>query len=431
MKQLLVYMNGQVVGVLTQDKSGLVWFKYADDWLSSANAIPVSYSLPLQREAYKGKKAATFFAGMLPEEGSRDRVARILGISKTNNFGMLERIGGECAGALSLLPEDQPYPTGEANRVRALDESQLREVVGSLANRPLLAGETEVRLSLAGAQAKLPVVMHDDRVCVPLDLTPSTHILKPEPAGFPGLVANESFCMNLARAIGLNVPRVTGRMIGEMPCIFVQRYDRMVDTSGKVARVHQEDFCQALGFPPEKKYQQEGGPLVRDCINLVRQWMTVPAVELQHFLDALIFNVLIGNADAHGKNYSILYPGKQRQLTPLYDLVCTLAWPDVFKVPAMKIGKADRIDSIAGANWQALAEETKIGWPMLRQRITEMCHRVNAALPSVHVEKGVDHAAIIPRVRDIISRQVGTTLSTIDATKPIRKTSKNADSKRK
>ena len=250
---------------------------------------------------------------------------------------MLERIGGECAGAVSLLPEDSPPPTVGERRVRELSEKELEEIVAELPRHPLLAGHEGLRLSLAGAQSKLPVLILDAVVALPLGNTPSTHIIKPEPDHFPGLVAVEVLCMTLAKTIGLNVPSVSVRLAGDKPCIVVQRYDRTIDEDGSVTRVHQEDFCQALGFPPERKYQQEGGPLLRDCIGLLRDWSTIAALDIRDFLDGLIFNVLIGNADAHGKNYSILYHKGNRRLAPLYDLVCTLAWPELSKTPQVSI----------------------------------------------------------------------------------------------
>ena len=119
-----------------------------------------------------------------------------------------------------------------------------------------------------------------------------------------------------------------------------------VGPGGMVLRVHQEDFCQAMGFPPERKYQQEGGPLLRDCIAMLREWSTAPVLDIRDFLSGVMFNTVIGNADAHGKNYSLLYREGDRRLAPFYDLVCTLAWPELSKTPAMKIGQSDSINSI-------------------------------------------------------------------------------------
>ena len=405
MKRLTVYLNSDPVGSLDQDDSGLLWFQYDAAWLKSPDAIPLSRSLPLQSKPFKGKFARPFFAGILPDEGPRGQIAAILGVSERNDFAMLERIGGECAGAVSLLPEGMPHPGFGEKRMRELDEKELRDVIAELPRRPLMAGTEGIRLSLAGAQSKLPVIIHGSTIGLPLGNTASTHIIKPEPERFPGLVANETLCMTLARSLGLNVPPVASRMVGNTPCIVVQRYDRTINPDGTVIRVHQEDFCQALGFPPEKKYQQEGGPLLRDCISLLRDWSTIPALDIRDFLDGLIFNVLIGNADAHAKNYSIVYREGQRRLAPLYDLVCTLAWPELSKVPAMKIGRSESMESIAPAHWEKMAEESGVNWPMLRERIAELSRRTIAGLQDAGVRGAANDTGAADRVAGIIEER--------------------------
>lgn len=376
MRRLVVYLAGEPVGDLEQDDSGLLEFRYRRDWLDRAGASALSRSLPLQEAAFRGKHARAFFAGILPEEEPRKRIAALLGVSERNDFALLERIGGECAGAVSLLPEGVAPPAAGETRLRDLSDDELQKIVTELPDRPLLAGEEGLRLSLAGAQDKLPVVVRDGRVALPLGNTPSTHIIKPEPLRFPGLAANEFFCMTLAKAVGLKVSAMDRRTVGDQPCLIVQRYDRTVGAEGAVTRLHQEDFCQALGFPPEHKYQQEGGPLVRDCITLLREWSTVPVLDIRDFLDGQIFNVLIGNADAHGKNYSMLYHGGQRRLAPFYDLVCTLAWPELSKTPAMKIGGCGSLDVFTAAPWQKMAQEARLGWPMIRERIGALCRQI-------------------------------------------------------
>ena len=374
MSTLTVYLHSEPVGTLGQDAGGLLRFMYAREWLERDDAAPLSRMLPLSPEPYENKHARPFFAGILPEEGPRAAIARILGISEGNDFAMLERIGGECAGAVSLFSEGQP-PLPVENTTRALDEDALAAIIHELPRRPLMAGEEGIRLSLAGAQDKLPVVMHGDTIALPLGNTPSTHIIKPEPERFPGLVANEAFCMDLARSVGLNVPDTTVRMIGEKPCIIVSRYDRELGADGTL-RLHQEDFCQALGRPPERKYQQEGGPTVRECVALLREWSTTPVLDILAFVDALIFNMLIGNADAHGKNYSMVYTGGTRRLAPSYDLVSTIAWPELSTRLAMNIGHGKSVNDLNPAQFKQLAEECGLGWPMVHERIRDLSERI-------------------------------------------------------
>jgi len=410
MKRLMVYLNSEPVGSLDQDDSGLLEFRYGADWLNKQDSTPLSRSLPLRNDPFRGKQARPFFAGILPDEGPRQQIAAILGISASNDFALLERIGGECAGAVSLRPEGGPPPTLGDKRMRELNEKELDDIIAELPRRPLMAGREGLRLSLAGSQAKLPVVIQEATIALPLGNTPSTHIVKPEPERFPGLVANEVLCMTLAKAVGLNVPPVLTRSVGNKPCIVVERYDRIIDPNGAITRIHQEDFCQALGIPPERKYQQEGGPLIRDCISLLREWSTVPALDIRDFLDGLIFNVLIGNADAHGKNYSMLYRKGERRLAPLYDLVCTLAWPELSKTPAMKIGPSESIENITPTHWQKMAQEARLGWPMLRERIVDLCGKTLAGLRDKDVRSATNDAATVGRVAGIIEDRASSLL---------------------
>lgn len=386
MNNLIVYLNNERVGTLKQDDSGLLQFSYDQAWLEKPDAMPLSRSLPIQSEMFPGKKTRPFFAGILPEEGPRERIAEIIGISRTNDFAMLERIGGECAGAVSLLPEGIA-PTDPKNaRHRELTEPELQQLIAELPDRPLMAGAEGLRLSLAGAQDKLPVIVHQNGICLPLDDTPSTHILKPEPDRFAGLAANEFFCMTLAQAVGLNAPDTEYRLIGRKPCLLVQRYDRTTDETGHTNRLHQEDFCQTLGFPPERKYQAEGGPTLGDCISLLRDWSTAPVLDIPDFINGLIFNVLIGNADAHGKNYALLYVGGERRLSPCYDLVCTLVWPNLSRNLAMKIGGCDSVNAFTIGDWKKMAKKTGLGWPMIRERMAKSCDRVLDKLDEVQAK---------------------------------------------
>ncbi len=386
MNTLIVHLLGERVGTLQQDESGLLTFCYDEAWLENPNAIPLSRSLPLQSGAFPTKSTRAFFAGILPEEGLREKIAEILGISSSNDFAMLERIAGECAGAVSLFPEDVAPTDAQNARYRELSEQELQQLIAELPNRPLMAGAEGLRLSLAGAQDKLPVAVLRDGICLPLGDTPSTHILKPEPDRFPGLAANELFCMTLADAVGLNVSHIEYRPIGRRPCVLVHRYDRNTNEAGYTTRLHQEDFCQALGFPPERKYQAEGGPALGDCISLLRDWSTAPVVDIPAFINALIFNVLIGNADAHAKNYSLLYSVGERRLSPCYDLVCTLAWPNLSKNLAMKIGGCNSVNAFTIGDWKKMANKTGLAWPMLRARMEESCRDVLDELGEVQAQ---------------------------------------------
>lgn len=383
MKRLVVYLNGVRVGLLSDTEEPA--FAYDPDWLATGPGYPLSRQLPLQVEPFSGRAVRAFFSGLLPEAEPRDRIASILGVSGGNDFAILERIGGDCAGAVSLFPEDIPWPASQTGNLRWLDEAAMASIVERLPRQPLMAGEVGLRLSLAGAQIKLPVVLSEDggttgmRIALPLEGTPSTHILKPEPARFPGLVANEAWCMALARQVGLRVAECHQRIIGRTPCLIVKRYDRAVNADGSVQRLHQEDFCQALGFPAYRKYQQEGGPSLKDCFGLIRECSSVPVIDIRDFLDGVIFAVLTGNADAHSKNFSFLYSGKERRLAPLYDQVCTLVWPELSKHLSMKIGTAGTLAEVSPEHFQQLAKAARLSWPMVRERLTDMADRIAEA----------------------------------------------------
>ncbi len=376
MKRLRIHLYGALVGFLEQDEEGPQRFAYDPNWLGSGAAIPLSRQLPLRAEAFVGRSVRAFFSGILPEAEVRARIASVLGVSAGNDLSLLEYLGGECAGAVSILPEDAPSPASEARGIQPLDPESLARVVQELPRRPLMAGMEGVRLSLAGAQAKLPIVWNEKGIGLPLGATPSTHILKPEPERFPGLAANEAFCMELARHVGLSAAKADFQVIGGTPCLIIERYDRVASEGGLIERVHQEDFCQALGVPPERKYQKEGGPSLRDCFALLREWSTLPVLDIRDFLDAVIFAVLTGNADAHGKNFSFLYQAGARRLTPLYDQVCTLAWPELSTELSMKVGSAWKLAEVSPEHFRQLARETNLGWPLMRERLKKLSAQI-------------------------------------------------------
>lgn len=398
MNRLAVYLNGVRVGFLADGDEPV--FGYDPGWLASGPDYSLSRQLPLQAEPFSGRVVRAFFSGLLPEADPRDRIASILGISGGNDFAMLERIGGECAGAVSLLPEEMPPPATAAGRLRWLDGDELAEIVERLPHQPLMAGEEGLRLSLAGAQIKLPVVLAQDspRVALPLDGSPSTHILKPEPVRFPGLAANEAWCMALARKVGLRAAESHWRMIGKTPCLIVKRYDRIPTDGTQAQRLHQEDFCQALGLPSQRKYQQEGGPSLKDCFSLLRDWSSLPVIDIRDFLDAVIFATLTGNADAHGKNFSFLYANGERRLAPLYDQVCTLAWPELSKNLSMKIGTASTLAEVSPEHFRQLSAEARLGWPLVRERLAGLCGRITDSIRHQEIlpEDGAEETAQTP-----------------------------------
>jgi serine/threonine-protein kinase HipA len=230
---------------------------------------------------------------------------------------------------------------------------------------------------------------------MPLGGAPTTHILKPAIERFKGIVFNESLCMKLAHAIGLHTARTQTGKVEDIDYLLVERYDRtLVKDSGGVEfleRDHQEDFCQALGIVPENKYQAEGGPSLKQCFALLRELSSAPVIDLQRLLDAVIFNFLIGNHDAHGKNFSLLY-GRETRLAPLYDVLSTAYYPELSRKMAMKIGSEYASDKVLPKDFEQLAEEAGLAKPMVKRRVSELAEEVQSKAPGLATEYRVANA---------------------------------------
>lgn len=404
-KQLDVFLSSEKIGILEQDNHGSLWFGYDPEWLASDHAVPLSASLPLREERYRSKECRPFFAGLLPEGMSRKLVASRFGVSERNDFALLEQIGAECAGAVSLLQKGDIPRAGIAS-YRKIELNELEEKLRGLPKAPLLAGEEGIRLSLAGAQGKAALAMQEGVYMLPLDGSPSTHILKPDSARFPGLVENEFFCMSLAAALGLDVAPVVLGTAGSIRFLQVTRYDRRDDGNDGWERIHQEDFCQALGIAPELKYQNEGGPSFRDCFKIIRETSTSPIIDVIKMFDALVFNFLIGNNDAHGKNFSFLYDGIETRMAPLYDLVSTELYPDLSMRMAMKIGKEKEAARVLPKQWLTFFEEVELGPSMAVQRMRTLA--TNAKKKSSTL---VDIAPMAAGVASIVERRAAAILN--------------------
>jgi serine/threonine-protein kinase HipA len=390
-RTLDVYLHDQLVGYLIQDDGGQMVFDYTESWLQKPSAMPLSQSLPLRKERFTRNECRGFFGGLLPEQSQREIIARNLGISARNDYAMLEKIGGECAGAITFIPAGEPLQ--ESNyRYRTLSSQELAGILRELPRRPLLAGEDGIRLSLAGAQDKIAVRIEGDEISLPLGGAPSTHILKPAVERFEGVVFNESLCMRLAAAAGLPAAKVEIRNVDGIEYLLVERYDRhsRQNPGGppSLERLHQEDFCQAQGIVSEMKYQKEGGPSLQQCFALLREVSSTPVIDLSRLLDMAIYNFLAGNHDAHGKNFSLLYRrrglgGPDVRLAPLYDVVNTSYYPELSKDMAMRIGGDYSSNKVTRKNFEQLAEEAGLAKPIVRNRVLELAETVRASLANV------------------------------------------------
>ncbi len=401
---LVVYFQGVPVGRLWLDERRRFVFQYETGWALNPKAVPLSLSLPLRVEPFEDDLPRPFFSNLLPEAAIRQAVARKLGISEQNDFALLEAIGGECAGAVSVLPEGEMPASGR--EYMPLDERQLHEVVKALPSRPLLAGEEGVRLSLAGAQNKLPVYIEDDRIFLPKGGSPSSHILKPPIRDLDGTVDNEAFCMMLAGKMGLPVPDT--KVLRGMDTLFlIERYDRRHDDQGNLVRLHQEDFCQALGVSPDQKYESEGGPSFKRCFARLKEHSASPAADQKALLNWVVFNLLIGNADAHAKNLALLFTDDGPRLAPFYDLLCTAIYEGVTDKLAMKVGGENRPDWIQARHWERFAEDVGIKSWLVTATLRRMAEGIikDAGDVSGRFEKEHSKSGIIQKILAVIKKR--------------------------
>jgi serine/threonine-protein kinase HipA len=369
-RELDVWLLARKVGTLAL-ADGRLSFQYAPDWLARQDAVTLSCSLPLQAEPFDDQQTRPFFAGLLPEGHLRRFIAYQFGVSSQNDFALLDHIGGECAGAVTLLEPGRGMPHPDQD-VEWLSDQELIAILDELPQRPMLAGKDGLRLSLAGAQDKLPVVFNGDRIGLPRNGTPSSHILKPPIRSLSETVANEGFCLALAHAVRLNPAKAQVRSVLGREFLLLERYDRVGHAQGAWQRLHQEDFCQALGAVPESKYQSEGGPGLTQCFELLRRVTSPSAPQVLRMLDYVIFNALIGNHDAHAKNFSLLYGGKSAVLAPLYDVLSTAVYPTLTPKMAMKIGSKYKFSEVQARHWEQFAEAVVLGRAQARKRILSL-----------------------------------------------------------
>ena len=346
-----VYLNEHLAGRLREEK-GQLFFTYDKAWLESEQFIPLSVTMPRQAEEFPDEVARAFFDNLLPEGDIRAAIAKLKRVSERNTFGLLEEIGGDCAGAISLWPEGEKPRKNEG--YTAISDERLNKVLADMQKRPLLVIEDELRLSLAGAQNKLPVYYDGAQLSLPRGSAPSSHILKPGSPGFAHMPANEHFCMRLAAALQLPVP-VSAILRKPSPLYLVQRYDRITAPDGALSRIHQIDFCQALNLPSGKKYEKEGGASLSACFDVIATYSAQPAKDRLHLISWVIFNFLVGNADAHAKNLSLLITSEGISIAPFYDLISTAAYPDLTLNLALKVGGENRPEWMQERHWEAFA----------------------------------------------------------------------------
>ncbi|PLX67079.1 MAG: type II toxin-antitoxin system HipA family toxin [Denitrovibrio sp.] len=369
------------VGLLSREGTSY-YFEYDTEFLSS-KVNSISIKLPKNNTFFEGLPVQVFFENLLPEAEQRKIVASSIGISEGNFFGLLSRFGEECAGALVITQREHFAKSDQGYAY--LSESEFTDIIKKIETCTPATKHKGYRLSLAGAQAKFSVKIKGNEVSLPLNDSPSTHLIKPFSRRFEALPVNEYFCTYLAKKAGLNTCNSELFKYGTETVLSIERYDRII-SENSIARMHQEDFCQALGFPYSMKYEEEGGPSFKQCLDLIIKISAQPALDKQQLIKWVIFNFLIGNADAHAKNISLLYRGHYNEkvtLAPFYDLVSTNIYEGLTKRFAMSIGEADYIDEMDETSWEFFAKECGIKTKTLYKYYSEINTAIKTAFKDI------------------------------------------------
>lgn len=349
-----VYWGGMEVGRLNQAeaRSRDYTFEYTD------RARAISLSLPVEQAAFTPAETRPFFEALLPEGVVREQIASQFRLAASDSYGLLAELGRDCAGALQIVEKKR---MSESPSVGWLGDDELDSLITDLPRHPLgvRPEDGRLRLSLAGVQRKAVLVRDaDGRYGEPFHGMPSTHILKPDLPGadYPSLAVNEYFCMRLAAGSGLTAAGVELQTIAGRPCLVVERFDRDQSCWPAIRR-HQEDLCQALGLTPDFKYQRPGErlPSYQGLAELLDRYSRQPGPDRLAAARSAVFHFLVGNADAHAKNISLLHTDGGVVLAPLYDVVCTAAYPDLSAELALGIGDAFDPAEIGIAEWGDLA----------------------------------------------------------------------------
>lgn len=368
-RTLIAYANGRRVGTL-MDENGIWSFGYDPDWVAAEDAFPLSPAFPLTSvrvvDGSSERPVQWFFDNLLPEEAMREALAKEASMDASDAWGLLAYYGRETAGSLSLMPEGEIEPKGD--RV-PLPLNELEKRIQAMPTHALSATSPK-RMSAAGAQQKLLVILTGKHpkheLFEPVGAEPSMHLLKPDmrTTGYPHSAINEFFCARLARQLRLNVPH-THFLRAPSACYVIDRFDR--DTASTPAsRVHMLDATQLLNKDKAFKYNNANAKALAECVAL----LGTKALARLALFRWTVFNILIGNADAHLKNVSFFSRPSGFALAPFYDLVSTVVyntpsynehserWPHVEL--SMPIGNARRFDEVSRANVLAFAEELGI-----------------------------------------------------------------------
>lgn len=368
--KLNVFINQVKAGELWLDHQSRFCFQYNKNWIDSKDSYRLSVSLPLREAPYLNDDSYSYFTNLLPEGKILNVLSRKLQIPVSNPFELLRAIGGDCAGAVSLFKDGSLPQKPEMYSYEILTNDHLIKIIKELPENPFMADAAGIRLSLAGAQEKLPVALKDNKIRISMNGAPSSHILKTPIKDLHGTVENETFCMMLAKRMGLTVPDVKIIKINEIPLYIIDRYDRKME-NGQIIRLIQEDFCQALNVNAQLKYT----PTLEMCFSLIRNETAFQVKDIKRLLQLIIFNGLIGNSDAHAKNISLIHGENGTILAPFYDLLSTYVYPYAKKM-AMKIGGGRHFQFLEPEHFERFSKDTSIKYKVVKETILTMADKI-------------------------------------------------------
>ena len=395
---LNVLINGRLVGRLSKESSGATRFAYDQSWLDWEHAFAVSLSLPLRETPWTGAPVTAVFENLLPDNPDiRRKVAERTGAAGTDAYSLLEEIGRDCVGAMQFLHEDDDHYLPNRMEGEEVSEEEIERILAGLGRAPLgMDMDDEFRISVAGAQEKTALLLKDGRWMRPTGATPTTHLLKPQLGEIPtasgiidmnASVDNEHFCLTLLEEFGLDVAKTWIETFGQRRVLVVERFDRRWRGADNLLRLPQEDCCQALGVPPARKYQSQGGPSAVDILGLLQRTDS-PIDDQRDFLKCLILFWLIGATDGHAKNFSVfLRPGGRYGLTPIYDVLSAHPAFERQQIPnnkyklAMSAGRSRkyRMLEITGRHFVQTAKEAGMGVILIGMVIHDILALVGSA----------------------------------------------------
>jgi serine/threonine-protein kinase HipA len=326
--KLYLYANNSLVGELTKLSTGALSFQYDKDYANTPNAIPLSLSLPLREEIFKGDEVHNFFENLLPDNREiRMSIAKIRKAKSTQSFDILAAIGSDCVGAIQFLNEKIDTKIEPSLQHISVTDSEISKILNNLKFHPLgLEEDQDFRISIAGAQEKTAFLRYQGKWSRPIGSTPTTHIFKP-PMGklengidLSTSVDNEWLCLKICELLGLPVARAEIHKFKDQRCLVVERFDRQWKGDNKLHRIFQEDLCQALNTPSNLKYESDGGPGIEPIMELL-MGSDQPHQDRLQFVRAQIVNYLLCATDGHGKNYSLFLTSGGYSMTPIYDVL--------------------------------------------------------------------------------------------------------------